>query len=512
MSNNPAQTPEWKALAAQYSATKEDRIESYFNKGDNRADDFSLTLKGILYDYSKTQITGKTRSLLIDLAKVRNVPSAIQALFNGEKVNVTEDKAALHTTLRRKDVDLSDIGALSEKIRTGQFLGATGKPITHIVNIGLGGSDLGPRLVYDALLESKHPDLEFSFLSNIDGTDIHRILKQSDPETTLFIIVSKSFTTHETMMNAKTAKDWIQNNIQTDENILDHHFIGVTAYKEKALNYGIPDTHIVTFDDNVNGRFSVWSAVGLVLCVAFGIDQFKTFLSGAYEMDEHFENASLEDNMPCLMALVDTWHRSFNEFGTKAVIPYAEELKSLPPYLRQLEMESNGKSIDLEGAKINDYHTAPLVFGEIGTNSQHSFFQLFHQGTDIVPCEFIGAITPNHDYDAHHVALLNNMLAQSQSLMQGRQGIEPHRQFDGNRPSTTLLLDKIDAFHLGMLIALYEHKIYVQSVLWNINCFDQFGVELGKEIALKIDKQDLAEADGSTTTLNRLIKDKQSIK
>ncbi len=512
MSNNPTQSAQWKELVVQHAATKSDSIEGYFKSDHMRAERFSLSIDGLLYDFSKTQITEKTGDLLLNLAHWANIPNAIDALFKGEEVNSTENKAALHTKLRSENVDLSEIETLSEKIRAGQLLGATGKPINHIVHIGLGGSDLGPRLVYDALLEIKHPSLEFSFLSNADGTDIKRILKKSDPETTLFIIVSKSFTTHETLMNAKTAQDWLHASIQGDKNILAHHFIGVTAYREKAIDYGLSAANIITFDDNINGRFSVWSTVGLSLCIAFGIKEFKDFLSGASAMDMHFKTAPLDKNIPCLMALVDIWHRNFNDYRSKAILPYAEELKKFPSYLRQLEMESNGKSIDLEGQHIHSYQTSPIVFGEVGTNSQHSFFQLLHQGTNRVPCEFIGAITANHEYAAHHIALLNNMLAQSQALMQGKESAEPHRRFAGNRPSTTLLLNKIDAFHLGMLIALYEHKVYVQSVIWNINCFDQFGVELGKEMALKISQQDLAGADGSTTRLHRIIKDKQSIK
>lgn len=504
MSNNPILTQEWKDLEAHKAAIESARIESFFSDDAERFETLSTSLQGMLYDISKTHVTSETIDLLCAFARAQGLDAARTALLKGDIVNKTENRAALHTAQRDGSVDLEQLTIVSEQIRSGEWRSASGKQIESIVHIGLGGSGLGPELLHQAFLERKAPHLNFHFVTNIDGTDMTRALNACDPETTLFIVVSKSFTTQETRVNSDTARAWLAQHYQ-DAGFVDKHFVAITANPEKAKQYGIASDNIFAFDEGVGGRFSLWSAVGLTTCIAFGVDNFKELLRGANAMDQHFENAEFDQNIPVLMGLIDTWHRNFWDYESKAVLPYAQELKALPAYLQQLEMESNGKNIDLDGNDI-EYQTAPVIFGDVGTTSQHSFFQLLHQGTNIIPCDFIGVKTPNHELDDHHDKLLNNLLAQSQALLQGKETSEAHRKFTGNRPNTTILLDKMDAYHLGMLIALYEHKVFVQSILWNINAFDQFGVELGKEMAHKMEDGDMSGADPSTRALFSIAK------
>jgi glucose-6-phosphate isomerase len=503
MSNNPINKPQWSALKSHHSALKGTRTESLFDKNNTRFDELSFCLEGLLIDFSKNKITNETLNLLCDLARAQGLEIAKNKLFNGDVINPTEKRAALHTQLRDGSQDLEPLKEISAKIRNKEWLGVTGKPIENIIHIGLGGSSLGPELINDAFLEQKTPDINFHFITNIDGINLTRALSQCDPETTLFITVSKSFTTQETCMNTDTARQWLHDNLK-DKNFIKHHFIAITANPEKALEYGLPEHNILSFNPAVGGRFSLWSSIGLTTAIAFGSEVFQQFLDGAHAIDKNFKNQPLESNIPALMALVDIWNRNFCDHQAKAILPYTQVLRKLPSYLQQLEMESNGKNIDLEGNVIT-YKTAPVIFGGVGTTSQHSFFQLFHQGTDIISGDFIGIKECTSGLENHHTTLLNNFLAQPQSLMQGKQSNVPHKQFMGDRPSTSIALDKMDAYHLGMLIALYEHKIFVQSVIWNINAFDQFGVELGKEMAHNMENHDLDKADPSTKALYSFI-------
>lgn len=503
MSNNPTHKEEWTALEQHRDALKKKRTENFFHDDPRRFDTLSFSLKGLLIDFSKNKITNETVGLLCDLANAQDLDGARKNLFNGHIVNPTEKRSALHMHLRDGSQDLERMREISDKIRDQKWFSACGKPIENIIHIGLGGSGLGPELINDSFLEHKTPDINFHFITNIDGTNLDRALSQCNPETTLCIVVSKSFTTQETCMNADTTKAWFHSCFKNDD-YLKKHFIAITARPEKAIEYGIAQENIISFDDNVGGRFSIWSAIGLTTSIAIGIDAFKEFLNGAHLVDKHFAKQAFDKNIPVLLALIDIWHRNFCDYSTKAIIPYAQALKKFPAYLQQLEMESNGKRVDLDGKKI-DYKTAPIIFGSVGTTSQHSFFQLFHQGTDIIPADFIGIKKPISDLKKHHVTLNNNFLAQPQALMQGYKSDTPHENFNGDRPTTSIILDKLDPYHLGMLIALYEHKIFVQSVIWNINAFDQFGVELGKKIANNMENHDLNAADPSTKALYSFI-------
>lgn len=505
MSTNPTKSRYWVELKKLHSAIQKTRIIDLFKSDDSRFQKLSFFINGLLYDASKNQINEEALNLLLNLAKEQNLEEQKENLFNGNIVNTTENRAALHTKLRDGSQDLSHIKKISDDIRNKKWLGATGKPIENIVHIGLGGSGLGPELIYNAFLEEKIPDINFHFVTNIDGDNLIRALSSCNPETTLFIVVSKSFTTQETKTNSDTARNWLEKNLNI-KNFISNHFIAITANPEKAKEYGIDESNILSFDDAVGGRFSIWSSVGLTTSIAFGTDNFIQLLNGAHSMDEHFKNTPLEKNIPVIMALIDIWHRNFCDYQTKAILPYAQKLKLFPDYLQQLEMESNGKNIDLNGNKITDYKTAPIIFGGVGTTSQHSFFQLLHQGTDIIPCDFIGVKISDNNLHNHHNKLISNFLAQPQALMQGKNSDIPYKQFFGNRPSSIIILDKIDAYHLGMLIALYEHKIFTQSVIWNINAFDQFGVELGKEMANKMENNETNDADPSTKSLFSIIK------
>ena len=520
MSNNPSKSEEWKALEDHALVTRHAHLNNLFKEDENRFDHFSLHYNGIIFDYSKQRVTHDTLKKLCQFAKSCGVEEKRDAMFQGDILNITEKRSVLHTALRRPSSDelildgqniistihetLERMKVFSNNVRNGQMKGVTGKTINTIVSIGVGGSDLGPRLVCDALKKQNDP-LTVHFVANIDGADIKNILAQCDAEKTLFVMTSKSFGTQETLVNTSVAKDWLESELPSGADI-SQHLVAVSANIKAVKDFGLNEENIFPIWDWVNGRFSLWSAIGLPICLQCGFDVFKKLLGGAYDIDQHFLTAPLDQNIPALMAMIATWNRNFLRLKHYALMPYAQKLDRLPAYIQQLEMESNGKNADLDGHKITDYKTNPIMFGEVGTNGQHSFFQLLHQGSDVMPCDFIGYIDPMSEHVQQHKLLMNNMLAQSESLMTGqRNRVERHKNFEGNRPSNTLLFDRLDAFSLGQLIALYEHKTFMQGIMWNINSFDQFGVELGKNLARQIENQDLTRTSSSLKGLYSLI-------
>lgn len=506
MPQNLSQIKEWNDLKSHCDTIQDQKILSFFDEDKERFANLSQSIDGLFFDYSKQLINNDTIDKLCALARARDLESQRDAMFSGEKINKTENRAVLHTALRDPNAPadvtntLNRMKTLSDQIRNHKFIGSTGKPIEKIVSLGVGGSDLGPRLVCNTLKSDN--DFPVYFVSNIDPHDIEAVLKKCDPETTVFVVISKSFGTHETIENFKRSKNWLEKNLLeknlTDAQNIMSHFIGITANEDAALQSGFDKNNILPMWEWVNGRFSVWSAVGLPIAIALGFEKFQNFLNGAHKIDTHFKETPLEENVPVLMALIGIWNINFLHHYLFAVLPYAQELFHLPAYLQQLDMESNGKSADMDGNLITDYKTGPVLFGEVGTNGQHSFYQNFHQGTENTPCDFIGFKNKNTN-------LLNNMLAQSEALMMGQDSDNMHQYFKGNSPSSTLLFDALTPETLGMLIALYEHKIFVQGVIWNINSFDQFGVELGKKLAKKLDSGDLTNADPSTKGLYSLI-------
>lgn len=524
MLNKPTALPAWKELEKLSLKYKEKHLNDFFADNNARFEKYSFKADGLFLDISKQRINTEILEQLISLLNESGFNDKCAAMFAGKIVNNTEQRAVLHTALRRPKSDavnvngenimpliheaLDKMNKFSTNVRSGAHKGATGKPIKKIISIGIGGSDLGPRLVSEALnicATKNDKILDTSFVSNIDGDDIESALKNCNAEEILFVVISKSFKTQETLTNALTARAWLQKNLPQGSDIAPH-FIAVSSNIEAAEKFGIEPNNIFPMWDWVNGRFSLWSAVGLSICLQHGFDKFQELLNGAYQMDQHFLNASLDKNIPVLMALIGIWNRNFLNLAHLAILPYAQSLKYFPAYLQQLEMESNGKSIDYDGDKINDYDTCPVLFGEIGTNGQHSFYQLLHQGSETIPCDFIGVLDPQTDLPHHHTLLLNHMLAQGQAMMQGRHDPdESYRYFAGNKPCTTLLLDKMNAYSLGQLIALYEHKTFTQGIIWNLNSFDQFGVELGKELSQKLENNDLGDADSSTKGLYSLI-------
>ena len=541
---NPTQTKAWKALEAHFAANKDRQLSELFAADPARFDKFSTTYKdNILVDYSKNLITDETLDLLIDLAHEVDLRSAIDAMFNGEKINHTEGRAVLHTALRNrsnrpvmvdgKDV-MPEVNAVLAKIKTfcdnvisGEWKGYTGKAIQHVVNIGIGGSDLGPVMITEALRPFKN-HLQMHFVSNVDGTHIAETLKNVDPETTLFLVASKTFTTQETMTNALSARDWFVN-IAGDQVHVAKHFAALSTNTKAVAEFGIDTANMFEFWDWVGGRYSLWSCIGLPIALTIGVDGFKQLLAGAYAIDQHFQSAPFQQNIPVLMGLLGAWNNNFLDIQTHAVLPYDGRLKYFAAYLQQLEMESNGKSIQRNGEKVSSA-TCPIVWGEVGPNAQHAFYQLLHQGTHSVSCDFIA---PVKRYNAnqftyaesaealaeqHHLAL-SNCLAQSRLLAFGNQALAAdeledlptYKQYEGNQPSSTILLKELNPYSLGMLIAMYEHKVFVQSVLWNINPFDQWGVEKGKEIAnqllpiLNREQDDLSKFDASTQGLLKIL-------
>lgn len=517
VNNQPTQKKSWCKLEQHAAQIQSRTIQQMFAQDSERHNNLSVEIDGLFADFSKQHISAETIDLLVDLVKECHLEDKREAMFSGQILNPTENRSVLHTALRAPqskkltigNTDITEqihktlkkIKTFSDGIRNGALLGATGKPLTHVISIGVGGSDLGTRMVSVALKESRAP-VSVDFVANIDPYDLERALTNSDPETTLFIVTSKSFGTQETLTNAKTARSWLENTLPKGANY-EQHFIAVTANNKAAEEFGIKADNIFPMWEWVNGRFSVWSAVGLPIAIQCGFDVFEQFLSGAHAMDEHFCSTPLHQNIPVLLGLVAVWNRNFLDHATLAIIPYSQRLRYFPATIQQLEMESNGKTIDLDGNLIFDYHTAPIIFGDVGTNGQHSFFQQLHQGSTITPCDFIGFKEKRGD-EHSYTMLMNNMLAQGQAMMNGQQEVsekEPYRYFAGNRPNTSLLFDRLDAFHLGMLLALYEHKCFVEGIIWNINSFDQFGVELGKTLSKRLDLNDLSELDSSTNNL-----------
>jgi len=531
---NPTTTPAWKTLKQQAEKAQQQNISDFFQQNPQRTSQMSVQSGEILLDYSKNLVSDETWQALLELAAQSPLEQHRAAMFSGEKINTTEDRAVLHGALRAKIGDqtvasaaaesdqrvslvkqqLADVELVSEKIRNGQWLGSTGKAITDVINIGIGGSDLGPKLACSALQEFAHPDIKLHFISNVDGAEILTTLKKLNPETTLVALASKTFTTHETLLNAKTARNWFAETLGLENAQSSSHFVGLTANRANALAYGIPADQILEFAEWVGGRYSLWSSIGLSIAISIGYEKFLQMLAGAREMDLHFQQAPLSENMPVIMALLGIWYSNFLDAQSNAVIPYCERLLLLPSYLQQLDMESNGKSTTLDGQSI-DYQTGAILWGQTGTNGQHAFFQLLHQGTRMVPIDFVAAAVDNLSNEEHHRVLLGNMLAQASALMCGQEAPEgePYRYYPGNKPSNVLLLDQLSPKNFGALIALYEHKVFVQGSIWNINSFDQWGVELGKKMAnqlLASDTGEQTELDPSTTALFAHIKQCQA--
>jgi len=517
------QSTAWQKLQQHYNQNKSVHLRDLFNNDKTRFDQFSQQACGLFLDYSKNNMTTETLSLLCDLARQESLEKQRDAMFKGDKINFTEQRAVLHTALRSKqnqqiDVDNSDIvkpvhqvleqiKLFTNLVRSGKWKGYTGKAITDVVNLGIGGSDLGPKMAANALTPfikgNDNAKLKVHFISNLDGSQIADKLKQLDPETTLFIIASKTFTTPETMFNATTARGWFVAH-SGDSKHVAKHFVAVSTNTQAAIQFGISEANMFEFWDWVGGRYSLWSAIGLGISVAVGYEQFEQLLAGANAMDEHFQTAPLEQNLPVIMGLLGIWYNNFYQYSTHAVLVYEEYLQNFPAFLQQLDMESNGKHINNQG-EVVDYDTGPIIWGEQGINGQHAFYQLLHQGTHIVPADFIATLNTHNSSCGHHPMVLSNFFAQTEALMKGktRQQVEQelveaglnkeqistlaeHKVFEGNRPTNTLLMEELNPHTLGSLISLYEHKVFVQGCIWQINSFDQWGVELGKQLAKTI--------------------------
>jgi glucose-6-phosphate isomerase len=542
------QSTAWKELKDHFEEINHLHMRDMFAGDPGRFDRFSLSLDEILFDYSKNIITSETMDILFRLADECDISDWIQKMFNGEHINHTENRAVLHTALRNRSdqtvlVDGVDVmpeireehervKKLAEAIRTRSWRGYLNQPITDIVNIGIGGSHLGPLMVTEALRPYSLHDLNIHFVSNIDENHINDTLEFLNPETTFFIIASKSFTTQDTMVNAETARQWYVNKAG-DDSLIHRHFSAVTSNTEAAVKFGIDDDNIFRMWDWVGGRYSLWSAIGLSIVIAIGQDNFDELLRGGYEADQHFKNAPLNENIPVIMGLLGIWYNNFFDAQTMAVLPYDQHLHKFPSYLQQADMESNGKCIDYDGQPV-DYTTGPVLFGEIGIAAQHAFFQLLHQGTKLVPADILAPVSNVHCIARHHRALMSNVFAQTEALMKGKAGEEayeelkksgldedaikallPYKIFPGNRPTSTFLFNKLDPATLGSIIALYEHKIFVQGVIWKINSFDQWGVELGKQLATGIleeldSEQDVDTHDSSTNGLINYYKEQRA--
>ena len=537
---NPTNTQAWKALEAHQSQLVHSTITDLFKQEQNRFNDYSLTFENqILVDFSKNKINQETLKLLHQLAKESALDEAINAMFTGEKINRTENRAVLHTALRNRSntpvyVDGKDVmpevnavlakmSAFCDRVISGEWKGYTGKAITDVVNIGIGGSDLGPYMVTEALRPYKN-HLNMHFVSNVDGTHIAETLKKVNPETTLFLVASKTFTTQETMTNANSARDWLLAAAK-DNSAVAKHFAALSTNGKAVAEFGIDTNNMFEFWDWVGGRYSLWSAIGLSIALSIGFDNFEALLSGAHEMDKHFRTAPLEKNIPATLALVGLWNTNFLGAQTEAILPYDQYLHRFAAYFQQGNMESNGKYVDRNGNVIRDYQTGPIIWGEPGTNGQHAFYQLIHQGTMLIPCDFIAPAQSHNPLGDHHSKLLSNFFAQTEALAFGKtkeeveaefvkagksldevKDIVPFKVFTGNKPTNSILVQKIRPFVLGALIAMYEHKIFTQGVIFNIFSFDQWGVELGKQLANRIlpelaDKENVSSHDSSTNGL-----------
>ncbi len=538
--HNPTKLKSWQKLIKHYNSIYDKSIYSHFSNEKNKRDYCFINWKEFHLDVSKNKWNRKTFDLLIDLAKESDLEIAIKQYFNGSKINETENRAVLHSALRKKSrnkiiIDNEDISknvkstkskmySFCNKIISGKWKGYSGKRIKNIVNIGIGGSDLGPSMITEALAYYRNK-LNIKFISNIDGDHVYENIKNLNPETTLFIIVSKTFTTQETLSNAEKIKKWFL--IKTNNSSLEKHFIAVSTNNEKIKDFGISSENIFPMNDWVGGRFSLWSCVGLSICLAIGTNNFEELLKGAGSMDNHFEKTPFEKNLPIILGVLGIWYNNFFNSESEAIIPYTEYLKNLPTYLQQSVMESNGKNIDRNGNKVN-YQTGPILWGSTGTNAQHAFFQLIHQGTKLIPIDFIGFKKPLHGDEKNHKKLMANFIAQSEALMMGKnidsvidelrlqnlkdiniKKLAPYKVFEGNKPSNTILIKKLTPYNLGALISMYEHKIFVQGIIWNIYSFDQWGVELGKQLANKIMKDFSSKTqkhDKSTESLINQIK------
>lgn len=513
------QSRAWQALQAHYPALARVHMRDLFRDDAQRFNRFSLGVNGILLDYSKNRITEETLRLLFDLAAQADIKAWTEKMFSGDRVNVTENRAVLHVALRNRSnrpivVDGKDVmpavnavlahmQAFTEAVRSGAWKGYSSKSITDIVNIGIGGSDLGPKMVCAALTPYGKPGLRMHFVSNVDGTHMAETLKAVNPATTLFVVASKTFTTQETLSNAHTARAWFLKTAKSEAAIA-RHFVAVSTNASEVAKFGIDTNNMFEFWDWVGGRYSLWSAIGLPIALYIGMENFEALLAGAHDMDEHFRTAPLEQNMPVILALLGVWYNNFFGAQTHAIFPYDQYLCEFPAYFQQGDMESNGKGVTRDGHHV-DYATGPILWGEPGTNGQHAFYQLLHQGTRIIPADFIAPVETHNPIGEHHRILLANFLAQTEALMQGKteggaraelaqQGLQaealerllPHKIFPGNKPTNSIVVKKITPQTLGALIALYEHKIFVQGVIWNINSFDQWGVELGKQLAQRI--------------------------
>jgi len=523
--------PAWKALQDHYQEVAHLHMRNLFDRDPKRFERFSLHLGGILFDYSKNRITEKTIDLLIELARQAGLAEMIEAVFSGEKINNTEGRAVLHVALRNRSdrpilVDgknvmpevnsvLEKMRLFSDSVRSGEWQGYTGKAITDVVNIGIGGSDLGPQMVTAALAHYSHPKMHSHFVSNIDGTHLAETLKRVSPQTTLFIIASKTFTTQETMTNAISAREWFLAEAK-DEGAVAKHFVAVSTNTTEVSNFGIDPNNMFEFWDWVGGRYSLWSAIGLPIVLSIGMARFEELLSGAHKVDEHFRTTPFEENIPVIMGLLGIWYNNFFGAETHAILPYDQYMYRFPAYFQQGDMESNGKRVTKDGEKVN-YSTGPIIWGEPGTNGQHAFYQLIHQGTKLIPCDFLAPALSHNPMGNHHTILIANFLAQTEALMKGKteeevraeltasglsvhelERLVPAKTFEGNRPSNSFLFKKLTPETLGSLIALYEHKIFTQGVIWKINSFDQMGVELGKQLAKVIEPE--LEGDGSISS------------
>lgn len=521
---NPTQFPAWKALKQDFANTQNSHMRDLFEQDPERAQRYWLQVGGISVDYSKNRINDQILANLIELAKQAGLPERMKQMFGGEKINQTENRSVLHIALRNRsnrkiEVDGEDVmpkvnavlrkmGDFTHAVRSGEWLGYTNQVITDVVNIGIGGSDLGPLMMCTALKSFGHPRLKMHFVSNVDGAQMRDVLEQVHPETTLFIIASKTFTTQETLTNAHTAREWFLQ--EASEQDIAKHFVALSTNTKAVAEFGIDTDHMFEFWDWVGGRYSLWSAIGLPIMLYLGEQNFIELLEGAHLMDEHFINTPLEQNLPVLMGLLGVWYINFYGAGSHVIAPYNQHLHRLPKYIQQLDMESNGKQVQMNGTAVPT-DTGPIIWGETGINGQHAFFQLLHQGTHVTPIDLIASLEKRSNLPGHHEILLSNVFAQAEAFMRGKtpdearaelqaqglpadkiEALVPHKTFSGNRPTNMILLDKLTPRNMGSLIAMYEHKVFVQGVIWGINSFDQWGVELGKQLAKTI----LAELTG----------------
>jgi len=534
------QLPEWKKLAEHARAMKQVHMRDLFATDPERFKHNSIHIGDMLVDYSKNIITEETKQMLFDLARARDVSGWTARLLNGEKINNTENRAVLHTALRNRsnrpimvdgkdvmpDVNrvLAQMRSFTEAVRSGEWKGNTGKRITDIVNIGIGGSDLGPVMVTEALTPYGRDKLHMHFVSNVDGTHMVETLRHLHRETTLFVIVSKTFTTQETITNARTARDWFLTRGGT-KTAVAKHFVAVSTNARAVSAFGIDPANMFEFWDWVGGRYSLWSAVGLSIALYIGMDNFEDLLSGAHDMDEHFRSTPLEENVPVILAMLGIWYNNFFDADSHALLPYDQYMHRFPAYFQQGDMESSGKRVNHHGDPV-DYSTGPIIWGEPGTNGQHAFYQLIHQGTKLVPCDFLAPVETKNPVGRHHPMLLSNFFAQTEALMMGKnehevraelveeglsdddlEALLPHKVFPGNKPTNSILFQKLTPHALGGLIAMYEHKTFVQSIIWDVNAYDQWGVELGKQLARKIlpELDDYEDVKGHDSSTNGLI-------